>query len=306
MAKILLTGSQGLVGSAIRKLNRHDVVYLTRKDVDLIDFDETRKKFKSIKPECVIHLAAMVGGVGKNMAHPGEFFRNNVMINTNVLECARLCGVKKLVSFLSTCVFPNVCSYPLNEKDLHSGPPHPSNFGYAYAKRMLEVQSVAYRKEWGCHYIVVIPTNIYGPNDSWDLEDGHVVPALIHRCFLARDNKTDLVIWGSGKPLREFVFSSDIAKLTLWALDNYDEESPIIFSSGEEISIKDLVHLIVEKMEFKGKVIFDSSKPDGQFRKPSDTTKLRKYLPDFKFTSIKDGVAETVDWFCAHYPNIKK
>ena len=305
MGKILITGINGMVGYAFRQMNLLDMVSLIREDVDLTDFNATKTAFKLLKPEKVIHLAAVVGGIGGNMIHTGEFFRKNIVINTNVLESARLCGTKKLISYMSTCVFPDPCTYPLNEKDIHNGPPHPSNFGYAYAKRMLEVQSSAYRQEWNCDYIVAIPTNIYGPNDIYNLEEGHVMPSLIHKCYLAKQNNTDLVIWGSGKPLREFVFSYDIAKLSLWAIDNYQENSPIIFSSGIEISIKDLVELVVEKMKFTGKVVFDESKPDGQYRKPSDISKLRKYLPDFKFTPIEEGSEITIDWFLSNYPNVR-
>lgn len=305
MDKTLVTGANGLVGHAIRKLDLPNFEYVTREDADLTDFGKTKFIFEKIKPTRVIHLAAVVGGIGGNIMHSGEYFRSNVMINTNVLECSRICGVKKLISFMSTCVFPDQCSYPLNEKDIHNGPPHPSNFGYAYAKRMLEVQSSAYRKEWGCDYIVAIPTNIYGPHDNWSLEDGHVAPSLIHKCFIAKKEKLDLTVWGSGKPLREFVFSDDIVKLSIWALENYNEDSPIIFSSGVEISIKELVELVTAKMKFKGKVIFDLSKPDGQFRKPSDTTKLKKYYPDFEFTSIERGVEETINWFESNYPNVR-
>ena len=306
MERTLVTGSGGLVGYAIKKLAPPNSIYITRKDVDLTDYGRTIKFFDDIRPTRVIHLAAVVGGLGSNMIHSGEYFRNNIMINTNVLECSRLCGVKKLISFMSTCVFPDKCSYPLNEKDLHSGPPHPSNFGYAYAKRMLEVQSSAYRKEWNCDYIVAIPSNIYGPNDNWSLTDGHVIPSLVHKCFLAMKNNEDLVVWGSGKPLREFIFSYDIARLSIWALDNYSEDSPIIFSSGIEISIGELLGLIAEKTKFKGKVIFDPSKPDGQFRKPSDISKLHRHCPDFKFTPIEKGIEDTVDWFISNYPDVRK
>lgn len=306
MNKILVTGSTGLVGKAIQGLNLPGMYFHTRKDADLRDFEATKKMFERIKPKQVIHLAAMVGGIGGNIMHSGEFFRSNIVINVNVLENTRLVGANKLISFMSTCVFPDKCTYPLNEKDIHNGPPHPSNFGYAYAKRMLEVQSRAYRNEWGCNYIVAIPTNIYGPHDNFSLEEGHVVPALIHKCFLAKKNHTPLTIWGSGKPLREFVYSDDIAKLSLWALDNYNEDSPIIFSTGEEISIQNLVKIVIHKMKFKGEVIFDSSKPDGQFRKPSDTSKLTAYLPSFKFIPIEDGLEKTIDWFVNNYPNVKK
>ncbi len=307
MTKTLITGANGLVGSAIKQLNLPDAVFIGREDLDLTDSVGTKEYFAEIKPERVIHLAAVVGGVGSNMSHPGSFFRDNILINTNVLEAARLAGVKKLISLMSTCVFPDKIEYPINEKDLHNGPPHPSNFGYAYAKRMLDVQSRAYRKEWGCDYIIGIPTNIYGPYDNFSLTDGHVLPALIHKIYLAKQNNTDLTVWGTGKPLREFIYSSDIAKLITWALDNYDEESPIIiFSPGTEISIKELVELIASKMHFTGKIIFDESKPDGQYRKPSDTAKIKKYLPDFEFTDMDKGLEETINWFNNNYPNIKK
>jgi GDP-L-fucose synthase len=303
MGTTLVTGAKGLVGYAIRALDPLDTVYLAREDVDLTDFANTKTIFNYVKPERVIHLAATVGGLGGNMIHSGDYFRSNIMINTNVLESARLCNTKKLISFMSTCVFPDQCEYPLNEKDIHNGPPHPSNFGYAYAKRMLEIQSNAYRKEWNCNFIVAVPTNIYGPNDNWSLEEGHVVPSLIHKTYLAKKNSTDLVVWGSGKPLREFIYSHDIGRLALWALDNYDEDSPLILSHGEEISIGDLVGLVTREMGFKGKVIMDTTKPDGQYRKPSDTSKLRRYLPDFKFTPIEEGIHKTVQWFVENYPN---
>lgn len=306
MTQTIVTGAGGLVGHAIRQQNLDQVTYLTRQDVDLTDFAATRKRLLEIAPDKVIHLAAQVGGIGGNLIHSGEYFRNNILINTNVLESARLAGAGKLISFMSTCVFPDKCSYPLNEKDLHNGPPHSSNFGYAYAKRMLEVQSSAYRKEWNCNYIVAIPTNIYGPNDNFSLTEGHVVPALIHRAYLAKANGTPLVIWGSGKPLREFVYSDDIAKLALWALESYSLDTPIILTSGIEVSISDLVEVVAKKMQFNGRITFDSSKPDGQFRKPSDTTKLASYLPDFQWTSLEEGIERTVDWFVRHYPTLRQ
>lgn len=306
MNNTLVTGGDGLVGYAIRRMALSDTEFLSRSRVDLTNFDLTWQTFKIIKPQRIIHLAAKVGGVGGNMNNSGDYYRNNILINTNVLEAARLVGTQKLISFMSTCVFPEKCSYPLNERDLHNGPPHPSNFGYAYAKRMLEVQSSAYRRQWGSNYIVAIPTNIYGPNDNFSLTDGHVVPSLIHRTYLAKKEGVDLTVWGSGKPLREFVYSADIARLAVWAIDHYQESSPIIFSSGIETSIEELVEIIVRCVGFKGRVIWDKSKPDGQFRKPSDTTKLNKYLPDFQWTSLDEGISSTVEWFFKNYNNIRK
>ena len=240
------------------------------------------------------------------MNNKGQFFYDNIMINTNVIESARIHGIKNLVTFLSTCVFPDNVEYPLTESKIHLGPPHFSNDAYAYAKRMADIQIRAYKEQYGVNYKSVIPTNIYGPKDNYDIENGHVIPSLIHKCYLARENKTDFSIWGSGTPLREFIFSRDVSKLTEWVLNNYEENEPIILSTSEEISIKDIVGIIVELMNFKGNVIFDTSKPDGQFRKPSDNSKIKNYLPDFKFTPLYKGLKETIDWFEGNYNVIRK
>jgi GDP-L-fucose synthase len=262
--------------------------------------------FKIHKPDYVIHTAGKVGGVGANMNNKGEFFYNNIMINTNVIESSRKYNVKKLVSFLSTCIFPDNVEYPLTESKIHLGVPHNSNDAYAYAKRMVDIQIRAYREQYGLNYISVIPTNIYGPNDNFSLENGHVVPMLIHKLYLAQKNNTDFIVWGSGKPLREFIYSKDVAKLSDWALDNYDEVEPIIFTNSYEISIMDLVDLLISEFNFKGKVIFDTTKPDGQLRKPSDNSKLKSYLPNFKFTPIEEGIKESVKWFIENYEKARK
>jgi GDP-L-fucose synthase len=203
-------------------------------------------------------------------------------------------------------VFPDDVEYPLTEKKIHLGPPHTSNDAYAYAKRMSDVQIRAYREQYGLNYKSVIPTNIYGPNDNFDIENGHVVPSLIHKCHIAKETKTPLTIWGSGKPLREFIFSKDVAQLTEWVLHNYNENEPILLSTSEEIPIKEVVEMIVELMNFKGKVIWDKDKPDGQFRKPSDNSKIKHYLPDFKFTSLYTGLAETISHFLNNYETVRK
>jgi GDP-L-fucose synthase len=300
--KILVTGGNGLVGS---EFIGDQYFKPSSKQYDLIDKDQTyRLMLKGF--DGIIHCAAKVGGVGANMNYKGEFFYNNIMMNTNVIEGARLSGVKNLVAFLSTCVFPDKVDYPLTEKKIHLGEPHFSNNAYAYAKRMTDVQIRAYNEQYGLNYKSVIPTNIYGPNDNYDLENGHVLPALIHKCYLARENKTPLTIWGSGKPLREFIFSKDVAKLTEWVLHNYNENEPIILSTSEEVSINDVVGIIVELMNFKGDVIFDLSKPDGQFRKPSDNSKIKNYLPKFEFTPLYTGLKETIEYFEKNYNLLRK
>ena len=300
--KILITGGNGLVGSEFKG---DQYFKPSSKEYDLTDRDQTyRLMLKEF--DGVIHCAAKVGGLGSNMNYKGEFFYNNIIMNTNVIEGARLSKVKNLVAFLSTCVFPDNVEYPLTEKKIHLGPPHFSNDAYAYAKRMADVQIRAYKEQYGLNYKTVIPSNIYGPNDNYDLINGHVLPSLIHKCYLSRENKTPLTIWGSGKPLREFIFSRDVAKLTEWVLHNYNENEPIILSTSEEVSINDVVGMIVELMNFKGDVIFDSSKPDGQFRKPSDNSKIKNYLPEFQFTPLYTGLKETIEYFEKNYNLVRK
>jgi GDP-L-fucose synthase len=298
--KLLVTGGKGLVGSEISadvKIGR---------EYDLTNSHECDLMFKDHNPTHVIHCAGKVGGVVDNMNRKGEYFYDNLMINTNVIEAARKNGVENLVCFLSTCVFPDNVEYPLTENKVHLGEPHNSNYPYAYAKRMADVQIRAYREQYGINYTTVIPCNIYGPNDNYSLQRGHVMPMLIHKLHLAQQNNTDFIVWGSGEPLREFIYSKDVAKLAEWAVTNYNESESIILSTAEEIKIKDLVDLLVQEFNFKGNVVFDTTKPNGQLRKPSDNSKLKSYLPDFKFTPIEEGIKETVKWFKENYETTRK
>lgn len=301
--KILVTGGNGLVGSEFI-----GSIYTkpTSKEVDFRNTTDVNNFVGQGNFNSIIHCAAKVGGVGGNINFKGEFFYDNIMINTNIIESARVHGIKNLVTFLSTCIFPNNVEYPLTESKIHLGPPHPSNDAYAYAKRMADVQIRSYKEQYGLNYKSVIPTNIYGPNDNYDTVNGHVIPSLIHKCYLARENKTDFEIWGTGNPLREFIFSKDVAKLTEWVLNNYEENEPIILSTSEEISIKDVTDIIVELMNFKGNLKWNFSKPDGQFRKPSDNSKIKTYLPNFQFTPLYDGLKETIEFFERNYNIIRK
>jgi GDP-L-fucose synthase len=301
----LVTGSNGLVGSAVRALNPPEYFFATKEDADLLDFEQTMALFSKIKPKRVLHLAALVGGVGGNSLNSADYFMGNLRININTLEAARVNGVERLVSFMSTCVFPDNVDYPLTPRSLHSGPPHPSNFGYAYAKRMLEVQTRAYRVQWGLKYSIAIPANIYGPYDNFDLQNGHVVPSLIHKIYKAKIENMPLQVWGTGKSLREFIYSEDIARLAIWMLDNYDNSEPLILSNSSESSIQSIVELIVNLMNFSGEVVFDTSKPDGQYRKPSDSEILKSLNPEFKFVPIEEGFKRTIDWFIHNYPLIR-
>jgi len=294
--KTIITGGYGMVGSAMESQ-----IKLSRETCDLTNPKQTESLFRTIRPDGVIHCAGKVGGIGGNSNYKGEYFYDNLMINTNVIEASRKAGVKNLVAFLSTCVFPDNVSYPLTVDQVHSGEPHSSNYPYAYAKRMADVQIRAYREQYGINYTSIIPSNIYGPNDNFNLDHGHVMPMLIHKLYLAKKNKTNFTVWGSGKPLREFVYSKDIAKIAEWALYNYEGTDPLIISGDEEVSIKDLVNMLVDEFKFKGKVVFDETKPDGQFRKPSDNSLIKELLPNFEYTSFEEGIKQTVNWFIENY-----
>lgn len=303
MNKILITGGNGLVG---RGFNGPEFIKISTKDGDLKDRSIARNIIEEHKPSGIIHCAAKVGGILGNTNYPGDFYHDNIMMNTNVIEEARKNGIKKLIFFSSTCVFPDKVEYPLSPEKIHLGPPHNSNYAYAYAKRMGQVQIQAYREQYDVNYFTVIPCNIYGPGDNYNLENGHVIPSLIHKMYLAKENNTDFVVWGSGSPLREFIFSDDVAELTMMLYEKYDGVDPVILSTSEEISIKDIVLMIAEIFEFKGNVIFDSSKPDGQLRKPSDNSVIKTMFPDYKFTPIEIGLRKSISWFIENYENIRK
>jgi GDP-L-fucose synthase len=300
MTNILVTGGAGLIGSEFTEVNK-----TTRREFDLSDSEQVRLMYEKYKPEYIIHTAAKVGGVLANTRYPAEFYRDNILINTNVIDYAQKYNVKKLCYFSSTCVFPDQIDYPLTEDKIHLGAPHRSNFGYAYAKRMAGIQIDAYNQQYGTDYFEVIPTNVYGPNDNYNLESGHVIPSLIHRCYLAIKNNTDIVVWGSGEPLREFVFARDVATISSLLLTK-DQVGSVIVSSSAEISIKDLVTVICDKMKFKNNIIFDADKPDGQYRKNTDTSKLKKLLGDVTFTSLDQGLDETIEYFLSNYASIRK
>ncbi|GAA5985984.1 hypothetical protein JCM11641_004890 [Rhodosporidiobolus odoratus] len=327
---ILVTGGSGLVGRGIQhvidteapgsrfgKFAEDDKwVFLTSKEGDLRNLDQTMAIFDKYKPTHVIHLAALVGGLFKNMKYKLTFLRDNCLINDNVMWASKEHNVQKVISCLSTCVFPDKVSYPIDESHVHLGPPHESNFGYAHGKRLVDVYNhaeqyptacSAYHEEFGCNFTSAIPTNIFGPYDNYDLEDSHVIPGLVHKCLLAKKNGTPFTVSGSGTPLRQFIYSRDLAKLFIWQLKEYPEIDPIILSVGEkdEISIKQVAESIVKAVGFEGEVTWDSSKADGQYKKTASNEKLLKYLPDFQFTPFDQALKESVDWFVQNYDSAR-
>ena len=214
--KILITGGTGMVGSAFEHIYPKRNIIICPRTYDLRNSQHAQRVLQNIHPDAIIHLAAKVGGVKANMEYLGDFYRDNVLINTNVLEAARKFKVKKVVSLLSTCVYPDEVNYPLTEDQIHNGPPHPSNYAYAYAKRMLDIQSRAYRDQYGCNFITAIPNNLFGEHDNFDLENSHVLPAIIRKVYEAKLNGTNVSLWGDGSSLREFTYSRDLAEILLF------------------------------------------------------------------------------------------
>ena len=309
METILVTGGSGLVGSAISSLSslyNFKFIFLNSKTCNLLNYTETENVFSQIKPDYIIHLAACVGGLYKNINFPVKMFEENIIININVLKAAHVLGVKKLVTCLSTCIFPDETSYPLSEDMLHRGPPHSSNEGYSYAKRMLEVQCRYYNKQYNCNFVCIIPTNIYGPHDNFNLDDAHVIPALIHNCYLSKEKSTPFVVKGTGKPLRQFIHSSDLAKIIMKMIET-NEINMLIVSSTKEYSIGDIANMIAKKFEYEKHLIFDDTFSDGQYRKTVDNSKLLNFLGhEFEFTNLDIGICDTIDWFIDNYEKCRK
>ena len=299
---MLITGGSGMVGSAFKNVYP-DALYPSRDEMPLNE----RVSFEGIFQ--VFHLAAKVGGIKANTDFMGDFYYENEKINQNVLQAAKDAGVRKVISLLSTCVYPDgpYITYPLTEKQLHHGPPHSSNYGYAYAKRMVDVMSRAYRDQYGCNFITAIPNNLYGENDNFDLENSHVIPALMRKIWEAKiNNKSFVECWGDGSPLREFTYSEDIAKILIFLMDNYDGKDPINIGNTEEYSIKAVALMLCKHLEYDGDIVWNTNKPAGQFRKLSSNQKLLNlgwkkewYIP------LEEGLKRTCDWFIMNYPNVR-
>jgi len=302
MKRILVTGGYGLVGNGIQSVSKnynYEFIFVCSKDYNLLSMGETIQMFKDHQPNMIIHLAACVGGLYKNMNDKVQMLEQNLMINYNVVKCAHDFGVEKMVACLSTCIFPDKVSYPIEENMLHNGPPHDSNYAYAYAKRMLEIHCRTYREQYGDNFICVTPTNIYGHHDNFSLEDGHVLPALIHKCYLAKEKGIDFIVRGSGKPLRQFIYSEDLARLIMFVLENVSEDNIILsVPESEEKSIEEIARIIARNYDYEDNVVFDSSYSDGQYKKTVSNDKINALLfNDFQFTPIEEGIKKSVEWF---------
>ena len=304
--KILVTGGTGLIGRALQTASvdsKDTWIFLSSKDCNLLDYTNVYSLLEKEKPDYIIHLAAEVGGLFKNMNQKVKMLENNVLMNLNILMCAHKHNIQNVMCCLSTCIFPDKVEYPISEDSLHMGPPHDSNYAYAYAKRLLDVQCRTYREECNRNYFCIIPTNVYGPFDNFNLNDGHVIPALIHSCYLAKQNNTPFYVRGSGKPLRQFIYSLDIAKCIYHLVYNYNDIKPVILSVNEsrEVSIQNVALIIAKAMNYNN-IIFQTQFSDGQYKKTVNNDYLLSILPNtFSFTPIETGIIDCVNWFCTNY-----
>ena len=299
---ITVTGGAGFLGRFVtERLKLYDGVEVfvpRRRDYNLIEKDDILQMLDDSQPELIIHLAAVVGGIGHNQKNPGQFFYHNLMLGAQLMEHARLRGVKKFVAVGTVCAYPKFTPVPFKEDDLWNGYPEETNAPYGLAKKMMLVQAQAYRQQYGFNSIFLLPANLYGPGDGFDAETSHVIPALIRKCLEARRNGSDFIeVWGSGKASREFLYVEDCAKGIVKAAALYDESDPVNLGNGREVTIKDLVETIARLTNFHGDIRWETNRPDGQPRRQLDTSRAFERFGFRAQTPLEDGLQQTINWY---------
>lgn len=322
--RITVTGGSGFLGSfVVEKLKERgcrDILVPRSKDYDLVEMEACKRLYKDAKPDIVIHLAARVGGIGANRSNPGKFFYDNLMMGVQMMEMGRQMGIEKFVAIGTICAYPKFTPVPFKEEDLWNGYPEETNAPYGLAKKMLLVQAQAYRQQYGFNAIYLLPVNLYGPGDNFDLESSHVIPAIIRKCIEAKRGKVNrdiksetntpslqttnskrqtpaVTVWGTGNPTREFLYVEDAAEGILLAAEQYNKSEPVNLGAGFEISTKNLVELIAKLTNFKGKIIWDASKPDGQPRRKLDTSRAEKKFGFKAKINLEEGLKRTIQWY---------
>ena len=303
--RIVVTGGGGFLGGFVTEglKNRgcNNILVPKIEDYDLVEIDGINRMYEDMKPDVVIHLAAAVGGIGANRAHPGEFFYKNLMMGVQLIEQARLRGIEKFVALGTVCAYPKFAPVPFKEDDVWNGYPEETNAPYGLAKKMLLVQSQAYRDEYGFNSIFLLPVNLYGPGDNFDPASSHVIPALIKKCVEAKESGADHVVcWGTGKVSREFLYVGDAAEGILLATEHYNSSEPVNIGAGFEITIKDLAEKIAKLTGFTGEIRWDSSQPDGQPRRCLDVSRAKEHFGFEAKTSFDEGLKATIDWYVAN------
>jgi len=300
--RVVVTGGKGFLGSVmVKKLKERDckkISAIDHNDFELTKLVDIRRMYFEEEPDIVIHLAAVVGGIGANKTNPGSFFYQNAMLGIQLLHEGYVAGIEKFVALGTICAYPKFTSVPFKEEDLWNGYPEETNAPYGLAKKMMLVQSQAYRKQYGFNSIFLLPVNLYGPGDNFDPESSHVIPALIKKCVDAKDEgKSEIVVWGTGKPTREFLYIDDAVEGILLATEKYNKSEPVNIGVGSEISIKELVAQIAEITGYEGRIVWDESKPDGQPRRMLDTKKAGIEFGYKAKMEFEKGLRSTIEWY---------
>lgn len=300
--RVTVTGGAGFLGTYVtgklRELGCRGIFVPGSKEYNLVDNEAVKRLYRDSQPDVVIHLAARVGGIGANRENPGKFFYDNLMMGVQMMEQGRVFGLEKFVAVGTTCAYPKFTPVPFKEDDLWNGYPEETNAPYGLAKKMLLVQAQAYRQQYGFNAIYLLPVNFYGPGDNFNPESSHVIPALIKKCVDAIEEARDeIVVWGTGKPTREFLYVEDAAEGIVTATEKYDKSEPVNLGANFEISIKDLVKLIVKLTGFKGRIVWDTSRPDGQPKRRLDTSRAKRGFGFKARTDFEDGLKRTIEWY---------
>lgn len=296
--KILVTGGNGLVGNALKRVKtNHEMIFVGSREADLTKEHEVESLFKIFEPSYVIHTAAKVGGIGGNINNPVTYYRDNVMMNTNIIHQANRYGVTKFLGFSSVCVFPDGIPI-LKEELMHQGTPYHTQYAYAAAKRAMDVQMQTINNFCSLYsYCSIIPTNIFGTHDNYDLNNGHVIPSIIHKIYLAKRDKTPLKIWGNGTAKRELLFADDLAKILMQIIDLNKIPQRVIVSRNGEVSIKELVEILCKVSNFTGEVIWETDKPNGIMSRPTDLTVLKSLIGEPNYTDLEEALKTSYQWF---------
>jgi GDP-L-fucose synthase len=309
--RVVVTGGAGFLGSFVveqlRAKGCRQIIVPRSRDYDLVEMEAVRRLYADTTPDILIHLAARVGGIGANQANPGRFFYDNLMMGSQLIEVGRRRGLSKLVAIGTICAYPKFAPIPFQEDDIWAGYPEETNAPYGLAKKMMLVQSQAYRQQYGFNSIVLFPVNLYGPHDNFDLQTSHVIPALIRKCAEARDaGASEIVLWGDGTPTREFLYVEDAAEGILLAAEQYDDSRPLNLGTGEEISINGLVTMISAEVGYTGRITWDKTKPNGQPRRCLDVSRIKQTIGFQAKHSLGDGLKKTIAWFQAHRKTLRE